>query len=136
MVVIDYELVRIYHPDSAHGSSLLPESRHKRFQSISAAYDFLRANHQARIFHAMRKWMLKYPGGRKAFYAAASAKGNWDDATYRGDHSYDSAFGRERWKSSSAEDAKIDGAILWGSAFVSDSVSRQMLIRTWNLVAG
>lgn len=38
---IDYELVRIHHPDSAHSRSLPPSERHTRFQSITAAYDVL-----------------------------------------------------------------------------------------------
>jgi hypothetical protein len=118
---LDYELVRVYHPDALQSSSLSPESRHKRFQSIAAAYDILRGKTTGR--ETGSSW-----GGtmdaeifrrKKAFYKAASAKGNWDDATYQGDHSYDSVFGRERWKSSSSEDTKIDGTLLWGSAFVS-----------------
>ena len=41
---IDYDLVRIHHPDSpiVRSLSLSPEVAHARFQSISAAYDSLR----------------------------------------------------------------------------------------------
>ncbi|EIW59934.1 uncharacterized protein TRAVEDRAFT_28849 [Trametes versicolor FP-101664 SS1] len=37
-----YELVRVHHPDSPSGRDLSPALRHKRFQSITAAYDILR----------------------------------------------------------------------------------------------
>ncbi|KAF9517140.1 hypothetical protein BS47DRAFT_1254928, partial [Hydnum rufescens UP504] len=37
-----YELVKIYHPDSAQSHSVPPEIRQARFNSISSAYDDLR----------------------------------------------------------------------------------------------
>lgn len=38
---LDYELVRIYHPDKT-GASISSEEAHTRFQSISNAYNILR----------------------------------------------------------------------------------------------
>ena len=37
----DYDLVRIYHPDSAISRAVPPETAHARFQAISAAYSVL-----------------------------------------------------------------------------------------------
>ena len=37
----DYDLVRIYHPDSAISRAVPPETAHARFQAISAAYAVL-----------------------------------------------------------------------------------------------
>lgn len=37
----DYDLVRIYHPDSPTSRSVPPETAHARFQAISAAYAVL-----------------------------------------------------------------------------------------------
>ncbi|EPT04956.1 hypothetical protein FOMPIDRAFT_12143, partial [Fomitopsis schrenkii] len=36
-----YDLVRIYHPDSAISRAVPPETAHARFQAISAAYSVL-----------------------------------------------------------------------------------------------
>jgi hypothetical protein len=41
-VYLDYDLVRVHHPDSPFCRNLPPAERHARFQSISAAYDVLR----------------------------------------------------------------------------------------------
>ncbi|PSR73143.1 hypothetical protein PHLCEN_2v10999 [Hermanssonia centrifuga] len=40
--LVDYELVRIYHPDSPVSRALPPETAQARFHAISAAYDALR----------------------------------------------------------------------------------------------
>lgn len=41
-ILVDYELCRIYHPDSPASKKEDHEVRQKRFQSISQAYDLLR----------------------------------------------------------------------------------------------
>jgi hypothetical protein len=41
-VFLDYELVKIYHPDSAISKTLSPETAEARFQAITKAYDTLR----------------------------------------------------------------------------------------------
>jgi hypothetical protein len=39
---LDYELVKIYHPDSAISKAMSPEMAEARFQAITKAYDMLR----------------------------------------------------------------------------------------------
>lgn len=46
----DFDLVKIYHPDSAQGRHLPPNVRHARFQSITHAYDVLRG--KSTVLHA------------------------------------------------------------------------------------
>lgn len=41
-LIQDYELVRYHHPDSYHCRGLPQDTAHARFQSITAAYDYLR----------------------------------------------------------------------------------------------
>ena len=41
-VLVDYELVRIYHPDAPASRTLPPEKAEARFHAITAAYDALR----------------------------------------------------------------------------------------------
>jgi hypothetical protein len=45
----DYELVRCHHPDSHHCKVLSPSVAHARFQSIVAAYEFLRGKTSSHI---------------------------------------------------------------------------------------
>ena len=47
----DYDLVRIYHPDSIVNRSVAPETAQARFQSISAAYDVLRGKRRVMTNH-------------------------------------------------------------------------------------
>jgi len=42
VILSDYELVRIYHPDAPSGRSTPAAERHKRFQAIASAYDTLK----------------------------------------------------------------------------------------------
>ena len=46
---LDYELVRCHHPDSHHCKVLSASVAHARFQSIVAAYDFLRGKTSSHI---------------------------------------------------------------------------------------
>jgi hypothetical protein len=55
---------------------------------------------------------------KHAYYAAAAARGNWDDATFTGDP-YMYGSGGKRWTPPTAEDVWKDRTIIWGSAFVS-----------------
>ena len=42
-MILDYELVRVHHPDSPHcRTTTSPAEAHARFQSITRAYDILR----------------------------------------------------------------------------------------------
>ncbi|KAI6041878.1 hypothetical protein EDC04DRAFT_2664698 [Pisolithus marmoratus] len=43
-----YELVKLYHPDSAHAKSISHTERTSRFQAFQRAYDMLRPPHRAR----------------------------------------------------------------------------------------
>jgi len=43
-ICVDYELVRLHHPDSTDGRRLPPSIAHARFRSIKASYDYLRGH--------------------------------------------------------------------------------------------
>jgi curved DNA-binding protein CbpA len=73
----DYDLVRIYHPDSPSCRLDPPDERHRRFQAIRTAYDALRkgtAGTQTFDIYAQevarRKRMYQRQYARRAAYAA------------------------------------------------------------------
>jgi len=43
-ICVDYELVRLHHPDSTDGRRLPPSVAHARFRNIKASYDYLRGH--------------------------------------------------------------------------------------------
>ena len=114
---IDYELVKMYHPDAPHLREVPSNVRHKRFQAVSAAYEVLQGKKgswgSSELDGAYEEELKRR---RRAFHAA-TARGNWDDATFEGDlYVYGN---RRKWGSPRAEDLWKDRTIIWGSAFVS-----------------
>jgi hypothetical protein len=78
--LVDYELVRLHHPDAPACRHISAAERHARFQSIGTAYDSLRGRssnssdpfeaelsrrrrHTRARAHAQRDWGFDFPGG-------------------------------------------------------------------------
>ena len=90
---LDYELVRIHHPDSPFGRDLSPAIRRSRFQAITAAYDTLRgktngSNGPVDVYRAelerRRRARAAYEASRRRAGAqaevwTASADDRWKD---------------------------------------------------------
>ncbi|KAL0959885.1 hypothetical protein HGRIS_011553 [Hohenbuehelia grisea] len=88
-----YELVRAHHPDSTYCRSLSAAERHKRFQSITAAYDALRGKKP----HVWRDPYVDEVMRRKRAYYSHYSQRPRPEYSYAGRHDWH-ASADDRWK--------------------------------------
>lgn len=121
--MVDFELVKLYHPDSHHARSLPSTTRHRRFQSLKSAYDILshrRPSSSSSGFRASDHefgYEEELSKRRKAYANAYTNRASWDGGTYYGEYS------RGGWTPPSSADVQSEKVILWGGVFVRPALS-------------
>lgn len=105
----DYDLVRIYHPDSPHCRTLSQEERHSRFQTIAAAYDALRGKGKfggGRTYCTDDPFEAELTRRRNAFWAHPSRQPGYAE------HFAQQQRAKDTWSSSNREDSLKDYIII------------------------
>jgi hypothetical protein len=83
---IDYELVRIHHPDAPACRHVPPAERHTRFQSLSTAYDTLRGRRTSS------------PVGSDAYEAELARRRRRSHYTHAHTHAHFHGHGHRDWR--------------------------------------
>lgn len=116
----DYELVRYHHPDSHHCRGLPQDTAHARFQSITAAYDYLRGATTSPLPGAKR---YGFDPGRSNFdpYLHELARRRRAQQAAQGQSNWSDGFGAPRGSRSEAfqEDGRKERMILAFGVIVS-----------------